>query len=417
MRGEKKPLTVRGIEAIKKPGLYPDHGHKGLYFRFTETGGRSWVFRYYPKGKIRSMGLGAYPLVTLAEARDMSIDCRRDLKAGRDPIDLRRAKQAEARTVVTNTPTFAECARRFIADNEAGWKNDKHVAQWESTLTKIAGPVIGDLPVNEVSTQHILLILEPIWTSKTETAERLRGRIERVLGWATTRQHRSGENPAAWKGHLDTILPAPSAVKVVKPHQSLPYGQIYSFMTKLRARESTAAKGLELLVLTALRTTEVMGAEWPEIDFDARIWNVPGSRMKMKRDHQVPLTPAAIDLLKSMPVVDGSRYIFPGQKAHKPLSNMAFKNVMNRMGYGEWTPHGFRSSFRNWAAEMTNVQSEVAEMALAHKVGSKTEQAYLRTKLLDKRRGLMSAWSDYCCTPPAAKSAKVIELQAIEEGA
>jgi integrase len=297
-----------------------------------------------------------------------------------------------------------------VKAHRAGWRNAKHAYQWEATLAQYAAPVIGALSVQAVDTSLVLKVLEPIWTTKTETAGRLRGRIETVLDWAAVRGFRTGDNPARWRGHLDKLLPAPCKVRKVEHHAALPYAEVGAFMTDLRQREGVAARALEFAILNAARTGETLGAAWSEIDMGARLWTIAGHRMKGGREHRVPLSPAAMALLTLMQKLKIDDHIFPGMKAGRPMSNMAMLALLRRMGRGDLTAHGFRSSFRDWAAERTNFPSEVAEMALAHAVGDRVEAAYRRGDLFEKRRRLMTAWADFFTKKPAERG-KVVALR------
>jgi integrase len=292
--------------------------------------------------------------------------------------------------------TFDACAAAYIAAHNTSWRNAKHRDQWRNTLTSYAGPAFGSLPVQSIDVGLVMKALEPIWQAKPETASRLRGRIEAVLDWATVRGHRKGENPARWRGHLDKLLPARSKVHKVKHHPALPYNEMADFVAELRKQEGVAARALEFLILTAARTGEVIGARWDEVDVEEKIWVVPAARMKAGREHRVPLSSAAVAILEEMKKIRESDFVFPGGKKGKPLSNMAMLAVLKRIGRSDLTAHGFRSSFRDWAAERTNFPREVAEMALAHTVGDKVEAAYRRGDLLQKRRQIMEAWARFC---------------------
>lgn len=353
------------------------------------------------------MGLGALDTVGLADAREKAAACRREVADGIDPIEARDARRLKERAAAANVITFEKAAERYIEAHSAKWRNDKHAAQWTSTLATYAGPVIGKVPVHEIDTPMILRVLEPIWHEKTETAQRVRGRIEAVLGWATVHHYRSGDNPARWRGLLDKALPKPAEIAKTEHHAALPYQEIGAFMHRLRSEQGMAARAVEFVILTACRTSEAFNATREEFDLDAGVWIVPTERMKSKRPHRVPLSRQALKLVKSQPIVDDSPYLFPGAKEGKPLSNMAGLQLLQRMGV-EVTVHGFRSTFRQWAAEMTNYPREVAEAALAHVLKDKVEAAYQRGDLLDKRAKLMQAWSDYCGR--VASSGKVVEM-------
>jgi len=385
------------VASLKGRGRYGDGG--GLYLQVTATGTKSWLFRYMLNGKAREMGLGAVPLVPLAEAREKAIQARRQVKAGIDPLDARQAEQTCAQVESVKAITFSECAVAYIAAHEATWRNAKHRQQWENTLVTYAGPVFGDLPVAAVDLAMVMAVLEPIWREKPETASRLRGRIETILDWATVRGFRLGENPARWRGHLDKLLPARSKVATVEHHAALPYEQASAFMHTLYIQPGVSARALTFVILTAARTSEALNATWGEINLAAAVWTIPAERMKAGREHRVPLSPQAVALLADLGKVReaGSDWVFPGTRPKRPLSSMALLMLLRRMERGDLTAHGFRSTFRDWTAEQTAFPSEVAEAALAHVVGNKVEAAYRRGDLFEKRRKLMNAWADYCC--------------------
>jgi integrase len=402
-------LTALRVERAKRPGMYADGG--GLYLQITE-GGASWVYRYMLAGRAREMGLGPLALFGLSEARAKALDARRLRYEGIDPIETRRASRAQAQLDMAKAVTFEQCAERYIAAHRAGWRNGKHAAQWEATLATHA-EAIGSLPVQAIDTALVLKCLEPIWTTKPETASRVRGRVENVLDWAKVRGYRTGENPARWRGHLDKLLPARSKVRKVEHHAALPYAELSGFLVALRDQEGIAARALEFTILTAARTGETIGARWSELDLLDKTWTVPAVRMKSQREHRVPLSARVLAILEEMQphrhADDG--YVFPGGKSGRPLSNMAFLMLLRRMGRDDLTAHGFRSSFRDWAAERTNFPSEVAEMALAHVVGGKVEAAYRRGDLFDKRRRLMDAWVEFLAKAPIDQG-KVVSLHA-----
>jgi integrase len=389
-------LTAVQVRAIDEKGMYHDGG--GLYLQVSAGGARSWIFRFTLDGRAREMGLGPVHAIPLAEARKRAAECRRMRVDGIDPIEARSEHRGWKKLEAANAMTFDACAAAYLAAHNASWRNVKHRDQWRNTLTSYAGPVLGSLPVQSIDVGLVMKALEPIWQAKPETASRLRGRIEAVLDWATVRGHRKGENPARWRGHLDKLLPARSKVHKVKHHPALPYNEMAEFIAALRNQEGTAARSLEFLILTASRTGEVIGARWDEIDLKEKIWAVPATRMKAGREHRVPLSAAAVAVLEEMMEVRESDFVFPGGKRGKPLSNMAMLAFLKRMDRGDLTAHGFRSSFRDWAAERTSFPHEVAEMALAHTVGDKVEAAYRRGDLLQKRRQIMEAWARFCAT-------------------
>lgn len=393
-------LTAAKVTKTREPGHYGDGG--GLWLQVANQGSKSWVFRYTLAGKAREMGLGPLHTVSLAEARERAAACRKQLLDGMDPIEQRNAGRQAAVAAAARVQTFDKCAEQYIEAHRAGWRNAKHVLQWETTLKTYASPVFGALPVSAVDTSLVMKVLSPIWTSKTETATRLRGRIEKVLAWATVQGLRHGENPARWRDHLDKLLPAPEKVAAVEHHAALPYSRMGEFMALLRAHPGTSARAVELVILTAARTSEVFNATRSEFDLDRAVWTVPKERMKAGREHRVPLSDAALALLRAATPEEGADYIFPGGKEGRPLSNMAGLQLLKRMGFGDYTVHGFRSTFRDWAREQTNFPREVAEAALAHVVKDKTEAAYARGDLLEKRALLMQAWADYCARPVVA---------------
>ena len=406
-------LTALKVERAKKPGMYPDGG--GLYLRVTPDGARNWVLRYMLNRRPRWMGLGPVALFGLAEARTRALDARRKRHEGIDPIEARRAERARQRLDAAKAITFRQCAESYVAAHRAGWRNEKHAAQWSATLSSYANPVIGGLPVQSVDTGLVLRVLEPIWSAKPETANRLRGRIESILDFAKARGHREGENPARWRGHLDKLLPARSRVRVIEHHAALPYAELPGFLPNLRQQEGIAARALEFLILTAARTGEVIGARWAEIDLLDKTWTVPAARMKAHREHRVPLSPRALAILNDMQVAratkDSDAFVFPGRRVGTPLSNMAFLMLLRRMGRADLTAHGFRATFKTWASERTSFQSEVAEASLAHIIGDKVEQAYRRGDLFDKRRRLLQQWAAYC-TAANEQHGKVTPLRA-----
>lgn len=400
-------LTARKVETIKTAGLFADGG--GLYLQVTATGAKTWIFRYSLNGRRRDMGLGSLTDVGLAEAREKRRVARDTVKAGRDPIDQRKAEEAADAVERAKAMTFRACAEAFIAAHRPGWRNDKHSAQWSATLQAYAYPVFGDLPVAAIDTGLVLRVLEPIWSTKSETASRLRGRIESVLDWARVRGYREGENPARWRGHLDHLLPAKTKVRRVEHHAALPYAEMPAFFATLAGQSGMAALALRFAILTAARTGEVLGARWDEVDLEAGVWTIPATRMKAGREHRVPLAGAALDVLRGLAEARAGDVVFFGQKAGQPLSNMSMLMLLRRMGRADITTHGFRSAFKDWASEQTDFPSEVSEMALAHVVGDKVEAAYRRGDLFEKRRALAEAWAKFCCSGPRASSAATDE--------
>jgi integrase len=374
-------LTSRKVETAK-PGKYGDGD--GLQLAVTPSGAKKWVLRFLWQGKAREMGLGSYPEVGLAEARDKALAGRRLARKGVDPIAERRKDRG--------IPTFGELADEIADQLAEGFRNEKHKAQWRMTLTVYAERLRAK-PVDKIETADVLGVLRPIWQAKPETASRLRGRIERVLNAAKAKGYRTGENPAAWRGHLENLLA--KRQKLTRGHHAaMPYADIPTFVARLRERESVAARALEFAILTAARSGEVLGARWSEIDFEATVWTLPPERMKAAREHRVPLSKRTLAILKEVHEARTGDYVFPGQRTGRPLSVMALEMVLRRMD-ADVTTHGFRSSFRDWAGNETHFPRELAEHALAHVIGDKAEQAYRRSDALGRRRDLMDAWARY----------------------
>jgi integrase len=387
--------------------MHADGG--GLYLQVTPGNGnasKSWIYRYATaSGKESFMGLGSLDTVSLADARVKAAECRKLREQGIDPIDARDAQRASTVVERAKAMTFDQCAEYYITAHRAGWRNPKHAAQWKSTLAMYVSPVFGKLPVASIDVGLVIKAVEPIWATKPETASRVRGRIEAVLDWAGARGFRDADNPARWKGRLENLLPRRSKVRAVQHHAALPFTEMSEFMHALRERDAVAARALEFAVLTAARTGEVLGAKWSEIDFKTSTWSVPANRMKGGREHRVPLSSAPIAVLERMLKVRENDYVFPGDR-RATLSNMALLMLLRRMGRDDLTAHGFRSTFRDWAAERTRFPNEVVEMALAHAIGDKVEAAYRRGDLFEKRRGLMEAWAAHC----AQSTGQVIPL-------
>jgi integrase len=382
------------VGKLKRLGRHSDGG--GLYLQVGPTGGKSWLFRYTLEGKSREMGLGALDVLPMAEARAKALEARRCLAAGQDPLNERDAEKARQKLAQSQGLSFAQCAAAYIESHRAGWRNAKHAAQWTATIDTYCGPVFGALPVQTVDLTLVSRVLDPIWRTKTETASRLRGRIENILDWAKVQGYRTGENPARWKGNLDKVLPARGKVRKVVHHPALPYDDLTEFMKELRQREGVSALALEFTILTAARTSETLKIKWSELDLKAGLWLVPGARMKSDRDHRVPLSARAVTILRELEAVKTNEYVFPGQRRGRPLSNMALLKLLERMGRGDLTVHGFRSTFKDWASETTDFPGELAEAALAHVIGDKTEAAYRRGDLFAKRREMMNAWARFC---------------------
>ena len=389
-------LTALKAKALTRPGRYGDGG--GLWLQVRDAEHRSWLFRYTgAAGNQRQMGLGPFPDVSLAEAREAAHRCRAAVRQHLDPIEDRRKAKAAARAA-SHTMTFRQVADRYLAAHEAAWRSEKHRYQWRQTLD-LACEQIGQASVAAIGTGDVMRVLEPIWHSKTETALRLRGRIESVLDYAAVRGWRSSDNPARWRGHLGKLLPSPDKIAKVVHLAALPWPQMGAFMVNLRAQDSIVARALEFTVLTAARSGEVLGATWQEIDPQAAVWIVPGCRMKGGREHRVPLSDPALDVLRAiLPLRDDQAggWIFPGVPKHRPLSAMAMIELLRRMKYLDVTVHGMRSAFRDWCAKSTNYPREVAEMALAHSLRDKTEAAYQRRDMIERRRRLMEDWAQFC---------------------
>jgi integrase len=399
-------LTAATVKSKKAPGRYGDGG--GLWLQVSKWRTKSWVLRYWTDGKERQLGLGPLDLVPLKDARERAMQARRLLLDNIDPIKQRREQRKARRLEKAKEMTFGKCVEAYLETHDAAWKSDKHRAQWRMTLTKYC-KAISDLPVKDIDTDFVLRVLTPLWKTRTETAKRLRGRIERVLSWAKGRDLRTGENPARWDGHLDEMLAAPSKLAPVKNHPALPYSELPAFMAELRERDSISARALEFLILTAARTGEVIGAPWDEIDLDEKIWTVPAARMKAGKEHRVPLSGRALEILAMLPREKGNPHVFVGGKKGNPLSNMAMLELMRGMRPG-FVPHGMRSAFRDWTSECTSYPRDVAEMALAHKIPDKVEAAYRRGDLFNKRCRLMADWSRFCATLPTT-SGKVVPMQ------
>jgi len=403
-------LTALKVDRVKAPNLYLDGA--GLYLQVTGDGGelvaKSWVYRYMLRGKSHDMGLGSLSALGLADARTEATRWRRVRQEGRDPIETRKAERARAALAAVEAIVFRDCSEKYIDANEVAWKSTKHRALWRSTLKRYAEPVIGALPIQAIDTGLVLKVLEPIWTKKPETASRVRGRIEAVLNYATARGWRAGPNPALWRGHLDKLLPARGKVRKVKHHAALPYDDLPGFMTLLRVQAGVAARALEFTILTAARTGEVIGARHSEIT--GNVWVVPQERMKVGREHRVPLSPRALEIIETLKKQHGGEFVFAGAEEGRHLSNMAMLMLLERMKRGDVTVHGFRSAFRDWTAERTSYPSHVAEMALAHAIENKVEAAYRRGDLFDKRTKLMEAWAAYCASGKPARG-EVVPMQ------
>lgn len=399
-------LTALGVSKAKTAGYFGDGA--GLYLQVSKSGTKSWIFRYTFARKQREMGLGALHTVTLAEARGKARELRALLLTGKDPLEVRASDKLLDALDRAREMTFNQCAGAYIAAHRGSWKNVKHAEQWTNTLATYAAPIIGELPVAAVDTGLVVKVLIPIWQEKTETATRLRGRIESILDWATVSKYRVGENPARWRGHLDNLLADPNKLGKVKHHPALPWQDAGGFMKKLRSREGMAARAVEFAILTAARSGEVRGAVWAEIDLDCSLWTIPAARMKAGREHRIPLSAEAITLLREMPRVE--KFIFPGNRRGTALSDMSLTAVLRRMDRHDITVHGFRSTFRDWCSESVanSFPREVCEHALAHSLPDKVEAAYRRGDLLEKRVLLMQVWANYCGTIPVVASVTAI---------
>ena len=400
-------LFDRGVKSQKKQGKYADGN--GLYLQVSKSGSKSWLFRFMMDGKSREMGLGSINTVPLAKARIKALECKKLLREGIDPISDRFDRLNKTKADNRDVFTFKKCAEDYLKAHSASWGSLRHAEIWHSSIKRYADPVLGSMPVNIIERSHIMRVLDPIWREKTETAKKLRGRIESVLDWATVQDYRKGENPARWRGHLDKLLPKPSELHKVKHFAALPYPEINKFMDQLREREALSALALRLIILTSTRSGEVRGAIWSEFDLEKATWTIPAERMKAKKEHIIPLCKEALSIVQSLPRMAGNDLLFAGSRSGKPLSDVVFKKLMERMGIKGITTHGFRSTFRDWAAEQTAFPREVIEAALAHQLKDKAEAAYFRSNLLDKRRELMNKWADYTMQPLAA-GGKVISL-------
>jgi integrase len=409
-------LTALKVAREKRSGLYGDGG--GLYLQITARGSKSWIFRFWiaerdpmtgdvvrdtttkkVRGRSREMGLGSCNTVSLAEARDRAAECRKLREQEIDPVEAREMARRQAALERAKSLKFKEAAATYMAAHRVAWRNDKHAAQWTSTLQTYAYPLIGDVSLQAINTGLVMKVIEPIWATKPETANRVRGRIETVLDWATVRGYRQSENPARWRGHLDKLLPSRSKVRKTQHHSALPYAELSVFLASLRGQEGIAARALEFTILTAGRTSEVIGARRSEFNMPKKLWTVPAERMKAGKEHRVPLPDRVLELIATE-ILGDDDFVFPGGRFAQPLSNMAMLKLLGRMGRDDLTVHGFRSTFRDWASERTNFPSEVIEMALAHTIESKTEAAYRRGDLFEKRRRLMHQWATFCTTAP-----------------
>lgn len=418
--GYKVPLQVAEmgslqVKRLNHPGgthnaTFAVGGVPGLLLQVTPSGARTWLLRTMVGGRRREIGIGGYPAVTLAQARDRARELRDDIRRGVDPVEQRKAARAALATAQSRGLTFGQAVERYLAAKLDEFRNEKHRKQWRATLDTYAAPALGKMLVADIGVEDVLRALHPIWTAKTETASRLRGRIEAVLSWATVAGHRRGENPARWKGNLDALLPRASKVSKADNQPALSLSDVPVWFAALQKRLGMAPRALEFAALTAARSGEVRGARWPEIDLTAGLWTISKERMKAGREHRVPLTPAALAVLKALPRFDDNDFVFPAPRGGE-LSDMALSAVMRRMqetevaaGRKGWldlrsgrpaVPHGLRSTFRDWVAERTEYPREMAEIALAHTMGSEVERAYRRGDMVEKRRAMMAAWSRF----------------------
>lgn len=413
-------LSPLAVSRITTPGLHFVGGVAGLALQVLKSGGRTWVLRARISGEVRDMGLGGFPDVTLAGAREAARAARARISAGVDPIAERRAAVAMLSQSKANALSFETASLKYLEAHEPGWKNAKHAQQWRNSLTNHAFPVLGKLLVRDIGLPQVLEVLEPLWRTKTETATRVRGRVEKILDWSTTKGYREGLNPARWKGHLDNLLPAANKIAKERHFPALPVGDIGAFMQALRTQAGTGARALEFGILTAARSEEIRGATWAEVNLDMGEWVIPAARMKMAKEHIVPLSPPALALLKSLPRIAGTDLVFVaprgGQFSDGTL-NAVIKR-MNEVDMDRWidpvsgrtvVQHGFRSTFRDWASEISNHPGDVAEMALAHAIRDKTEAAYRRGALFVKRQVMMNEWADFVATP--LTEANVLQLR------
>jgi integrase len=400
-------LSARAAQTASRPGLHPDGN--GLYLHVGASGSRSWILRYRHGGRRHDIGLGPYPLISLADARQRANQRRRLLVDGIDPLAERRAQRAAEATERVKAITLRQAAESYIDAHAAGWRGGRQEAQWRQSLATYVFPTIGELPVKAIDTASVLSVLKPIWNAKTETATRVRERIEAVLSSATAAGYRSGDNPAKWRGHLDSLLPKRSKVQPVEHHPAMPFGEVGAFLAELRMDTGIAARALEFLILTAARSGEVLQARWDEIDLASRLWIVPAERAKSGREHRVPLSDAALAIVKSMAEIRLNEYVFPGRR--DGLSRTALFDQLRRMGRDDTTTHGFRSSFRSWAAGSTNFPREVAELALSHTVGDAVERAYQRSDMFAKRRQIMDAWARFVESPATVTGEVVVPLR------
>jgi len=406
-------LTAKKVERTKTPGRYRCGLVKGLYLQISEAGARSWVLRYELRGQEHMMGLGSAAEFSLKQARERALEARRLLADGVDPLATKQANRQASKLAAARRLNFAEAAQRYFDQHAGRWRNARARDEFLSTLKAHAYPVLGAMDVASIDTRDVLRALEPIWKTKAVTADRVRSRIEQIIDWCIVRGHRPpGTNPARWKNHLSEVLPPPRQLAPIIHHKAMAYRDVPTFMVELRKDPGGAARALEFLILTAVRTSEAVGARWDEIDFDSKTWTIPAQRMKGHREHRVPLSPACIELLCKLPRQDGNPFVFIGRRVGAGLDRMALRWVMDRLGQnGLTTTHGFRSSFSDWCHEQTAHSAHTIEISLAHNVGTEVERAYRRTDMIAKRRRLMEEWSRYCMGPPSKVSGEVVSLR------
>ena len=402
-------LTLKRVLGLTTPGRY--HDERGLYLRVASPTNRHWLLRYQRNGRERWLGLGSAHDVDLKTARVRARDARQKLWDGIDPIDARKKERTAQALEAARTITFEKAAIAYFDAHADSWRNAKHRAQFLSSFKVYAFPIIGRLPVADIDVSLVLKVIEPIWHDKTETANRVRRRIESVLDWTTVRGYRTGDNPARWKGYIENVLPPRGKIQKTIHHAALPFADLPAFMTALMQREGVAARALEFTILNASRTGEVIGATWAEIDLKERVWTIPPGRIKGGREHRVPLSDRAVELLQALPREADNPFVFIGPR-QGGLSNMAMASVLGRMGRDDdITVHGFRSTFRDWAAERTSYPNHVVEMALAHVIGDKVEAAYRRGDLFEKRKRLMTDWAKYCCGRPSSLNNTIVSIR------
>ena len=392
-----KPLTVTEVKNFKTPGMHADGN--GLYLKVKRADAKYWIFRFTFEGKRYDMGLGSFPDVKLQEVREGVVKQRKLIREGVNPIKAREEIKEQTKKAAGKAQTFKECALAYIQEHRPTWKNDKHASQWSNTLGAYAFPIFGHKAIGDVHKDDILKMLKPIWKEKTETATRVRSRVERILDWATAHDLREGDNPARGKGFIHTLLGEPTRLKKGGLHKALDYKRVAEFVSWLRGKGGISALAFEFTILTAARSGETLGAQWDEINFEEKTWTIPAERTKTSKEHVVPLNDRAIDILKTANEVRRDDFIFPGNKKDKGLSNMTMLVMLKRGNaqeiWGGVTVHGFRSTFKDWAADCTDYPNELSEMALGHSISNKVEAAYRRKTMLEKRRAMMTEWAEY----------------------